>query len=95
MQTYILAVGATKRALILCSQFYRVIITHDMSFEQNRMSTSLNRNAEFRLKTTVGLWRGISILCGVIIGSGIFITPGGILSNSLVNFFISCILMLY
>nr|CAB3266327.1 cystine/glutamate transporter-like [Phallusia mammillata] len=46
------------------------------------VETVLGKRRKFQLKKTIGLWRGISVLCGVIIGSGIFITPGGILRAS-------------
>lgn len=39
-------------------------------------------NDKIELKRELGLWSGVSITIGTIIGSGVFVTPKGVLENS-------------
>ncbi|CAH8584536.1 unnamed protein product [Schistosoma mattheei] len=39
-------------------------------------------NNKIELKRELGLWSGVSITIGTIIGSGVFVTPKGVLENS-------------
>lgn len=47
------------------------------------MTTIEEKNDDgVQLKRTLGLWNGVSIIIGIIIGSGIFVSPKGVLLES-------------
>lgn len=51
----------------------------------NNNNSNSNAGAEpekVQMKRTLGLWNGITIIIGVIVGSGIFISPKGVLVHS-------------
>ena len=48
---------------------------------QDVASTSVHTEKEIKLKRVIGLFDGVLIILGTIIGSGIFITPTGVLSQ--------------
>lgn len=41
-----------------------------------------DENGQVRIKRSLGVWNGIAIIVGVIVGSGIFISPRGVLLNA-------------
>lgn len=45
------------------------------------MTTNEKTEETFELKKKIGLWSSTSILCGVMIGSGIFVSPVGVLAG--------------
>ncbi|TNN14685.1 Large neutral amino acids transporter small subunit 2 [Schistosoma japonicum] len=48
----------------------------------NNEITDSNVNDKIAMKRQLGLWSGVSITVGSIIGSGVFVTPKGVLENS-------------
>lgn len=45
-------------------------------------SVSKKSDDKFEMKKKIGLWRGVSIVAGCIVGSGIFVAPSGVLEQS-------------
>lgn len=39
-------------------------------------------NEGIKLKKELGLWDGVAIIVGIIVGAGIFVSPKGVLRNS-------------
>lgn len=43
---------------------------------------STNPEESFKLKEKIGLWSGVSVIAGIMVGSGIFISPVGVLAGT-------------
>lgn len=52
------------------------------SEKQPEESSGEQNNGAIKMKRTLGVWNGIAIIIGVIVGSGIFISPKGVLMHS-------------
>ncbi|XP_018653184.1 putative cationic amino acid transporter [Schistosoma mansoni] len=66
-------------AFLLGVHFDRLFLSFSKS-SHGVVNPSLNNKIE--LKREVGLWSAVSITIGTIIGSGVFVTPKGVLENS-------------
>ena len=52
---------------------------HDSKSEQ---ITNNNQHEKVQIQRNLGMWSGIAIIVGTIIGSGIWVTPGSIMQYS-------------
>lgn len=50
--------------------------------ESGEPNNAATRNDPVRLKRRLGLWNGVAVIIGVIVGSGIFISPREVLNDS-------------
>lgn len=54
------------------------------NMEKGKTDGAVDRepSGKVRLERRLGLWNGVAIITGVIVGSGIFVSPGGVLQHS-------------
>lgn len=46
------------------------------------LSESTKNDDKFELRKKIGLWRGVAVIAGTVVGSGIFVSPVGVLAGS-------------
>jgi len=57
-------------------------VMHPDAATATTMATANSDGEGVKLKKELGLWDGVAIIVGIIVGAGIFVSPKGVLRNS-------------